>query len=157
MRMENVDSTTAPGFLLFMYPEANVPVCQLSIQTHRDGTYHYNLGRALAPLKDDGILIVGAGGTTHSHRDISRGDSVPTWARDFDSWVKDALLEGTYEDINHYEKAPGAKLAHPTPEHFYPLHVALGAAGENVVAKQIHHSWTKENLTKASYQFTQMD
>ncbi|KAI4387212.1 hypothetical protein MLD38_005060 [Melastoma candidum] len=62
-----------------------------------------------------------------------------------------------YEDINHYEKAPGAKLAHPTPEHFYPLHVALGAAGENVVAKQIHHSWTKENLTKASYQFTQMD
>lgn len=79
--------------LMLMYPEADIPVCQLSVQSDRDGTYHYNLGKALAPLKEEGILIMGSGSATHNLRNIG-GSSVPSWAMNFDTWLKDSLLEG---------------------------------------------------------------
>ncbi|OAY67175.1 extradiol ring-cleavage dioxygenase isoform X1 [Ananas comosus] len=145
--------------LMLMYPEANIPVCQLSVQSDRDATYHYNMGKALAPLRDDGVLIFGSGSATHNLRLIDRNDGPspppPTWASDFDNWLKDALLSGRYEEVNHFEeKAPCAKIAHPWPDHFYPLHVALGAAGEKPKAELIHHSWSNGSLSYASYQFT---
>lgn len=142
--------------LMLMYPEANIPICQLSLQPDRDGTYHYNVGKALAPLKDEGVLIIGSGSSTHNLRALNFGsNTVPSWASEFDTWLKDALLEGRYEDVNHYEgKAPHSKMAHPEPEHFYPLHVAMGAAGENAEAKLIHHSWSHGTLSYASYSFT---
>ncbi|KAF3974378.1 hypothetical protein ACB098_04G055100 [Castanea mollissima] len=142
--------------LMLMYPEADIPVCQLSVQSDRDGTYHYKLGKALVPLKEEGVLIMGSGSATHNLRNIGgRGSSVPSWAMNFDTWLKDALLEGRYEDVNHWdEKAPSAKMAHPWPDHFYPLHVAMGAAGENAKAKNVHHSWDMGTLSYASYQFT---
>lgn len=142
--------------LMLMYPEANIPVCQLSVQTNRDGSYHYNMGRALAPLREEGVLIIGSGSATHNLRALNpNSESVVPWAYEFDTWLKEALLDGRYEDINHYEeKAPHAKEAHPWPEHFYPLHVAMGAAGENAKAKLIHHSWSLGTLSYASYQFT---
>ena len=60
-----------------------------------------------------------------------------------------------YEDVNQYaEKAPHAKVAHPWPDHFYPLHVAMGAAGEKAMAELIHHSWSLNSLSYASYKFT---
>lgn len=81
--------------LMLMYPEADIPVCQLSLQSDRDATYHYNMGRALAPLKDEGVLIIGSGSTTHNLRIIlPQGSPVPSWASDFDTWLKDALLQG---------------------------------------------------------------
>ncbi|KAK9291460.1 hypothetical protein L1049_020113 [Liquidambar formosana] len=142
--------------LMLMYPDADIPVCQLSIQTDRDGTYHYNLGKALAPLKEEGVLIIGSGSTTHNLRSLSADNgSVASWASEFDTWLKEALLNGRYEDVNQYEeKAPYAKMAHPWPDHFYPLHVAMGAAGETAKAKLIHHSWSLGTLSYASYQFT---
>ncbi|KDP24224.1 hypothetical protein JCGZ_25881 [Jatropha curcas] len=142
--------------LMFMYPGADIPICQLSIQSGQDGTYHYNMGRALAPLKEEGILIIGSGATTHNLRDIyPNGAPTPPWALQFDAWLKDALLQGRYEDVNHfYARAPQAKKAHPHPDHFYPLHVAMGAAGENAKAKLVHHSWSNGSLSYASYQFT---
>ncbi|RVX09547.1 4,5-DOPA dioxygenase extradiol [Vitis vinifera] len=122
--------------LMLMYPEADIPVCQLSVQTNRDGSYHYNMGRALAPLREEGVLIIGSGSATHNLRALNP-------------------IVNRYEDINHYEeKAPHAREAHPWPEHFYPLHVAMGAAGENAKAKLIHHSWSLGTLSYASYQFT---
>lgn len=140
--------------MMLMYPEADIPVCQLSVQTERDGTYHYNIGKVLAPLKQDGVLIVGSGSATHNLR--QRGDmqgAPASWALNFDNWLKDALLNGRYEDVNHYEqKAPSAKVAHPWPEHFYPLHVAMGASGMDAKAELIHHSWTG-NISYASYKF----
>ncbi|GMI86729.1 hypothetical protein like AT4G15093 [Hibiscus trionum] len=145
--------------LMLMYPEADVPVCQLSVQSKRDGNYHYNLGKALAPLRDEGVLIMGSGSATHNLRALGRnsgsaGGVVP-WALEFDTWLKDALLQGRYEDVNQFqEKAPYAKMAHPWPDHFYPLHVAMGAAGETAKAKLIHHSWDLGSLSYASYQFT---
>lgn len=142
--------------LMFMYPEADIPVCQLSIQSDKDGTYHYNMGRALAPLKEEGVLIIGSGATTHNLRAIQPNDSpTPSWAIEFDAWLKDALLQGRYEDVNQFDvKAPHAKKAHPRPDHFFPLHVAMGAAGENAEAKLVHHSWSNGTLSYASYQFT---
>ncbi|KAL0331607.1 UNVERIFIED_CONTAM: 4,5-DOPA dioxygenase extradiol [Sesamum angustifolium] len=143
--------------LMLMYPDADIPVCQLSVQTDMDATYHYNLGRALAPLKKEGVLIVGSGSATHNLRTMQRNnDSVASWAAEFENWLKESLLSGKYEDINHYEeKAPFAKLAHPRPEHFYPLHVAMGAAGVNPKAELIHDSWTNYTLSYASYKFTE--
>ena len=84
--------------LMLMYQDADIPVCQLSVQTHRDGTYHYNLGRVLGPLRAEGVLILGSGSATHN---ISKMElhpepmaPVPQWASDFDNWLKDSLLDG---------------------------------------------------------------
>ncbi|PRQ23234.1 putative stizolobate synthase [Rosa chinensis] len=142
--------------LMFMYPEADVPVCQLSVQTNRDGSYHFDMGKALAPLREEGVLIVGSGSATHNLRALRNTDeAVAPWALEFDTWLKEALTQGRYEDVNHYEeKAPHAKTAHPWPDHFYPLHVAMGAAGANSKAKLIHESWQLGTLSYASYQFT---
>ncbi|XP_011089345.1 4,5-DOPA dioxygenase extradiol [Sesamum indicum] len=143
--------------LMLMYPEADIPVCQLSVQTHKDAAHHYRLGKALALLKDEGVLIIGSGAATHNLRMINRqnGDSVAPWAYEFDNWIKEALLEGRYEDVNDYEeKAPYARVAHPRPDHFYPLHVAMGAAGENTRGEVVHHSWSYGTLSYASYKFS---
>ncbi|KAF8775149.1 hypothetical protein HU200_004546 [Digitaria exilis] len=139
--------------LMLMYPDANIPVCQLSVQTDRDGTYHYNLGRALAPLREEGVLILGSGSATHNLRKMGPTNApVPQWATEFDTWIKDSLLAGRYEDVNRFdEKAPHARTAHPWPDHFYPLHVALGAAGDGAKAEQIHQSWTNATLSYSSY------
>lgn len=146
--------------LMLMYPEADIPVCQLSVQSSRDGTYHYNMGRALSPLKDEGVLIVGSGSATHKLRKLgmSRNGSVESWALEFDTWLKEALLTGRHEDIKHFEGcAPHAKTAHPWPEHFYPLHVALGAAGHESKAEPIHQSWSLGTLSYSSYKFVSKD
>ncbi|VAI41262.1 unnamed protein product [Triticum turgidum subsp. durum] len=147
--------------LMLMYPEANIPVCQLSVQTDRDGTYHYELGRALAPLREDGVLIIGSGSATHNLRRILRtfaptsDEPVPEWAAEFDAWLRESLLNGRHDDVKRYEqRAPFAKVAHPRPDHFYPLHVALGAAGPEAKAKLIHRSWSNATLSYASYRFT---
>ncbi|XP_031268853.1 4,5-DOPA dioxygenase extradiol-like [Pistacia vera] len=142
--------------MMLMYPEADIPVCQLSVQTNKDGTYHYNMGKALAPLREEGVLIIGSGSAVHNLRAIrSSSNIVPSWAQEFDTWLKDTLLEGRYEDVKHYEeKAPNPKMAHPWPDHFYPLHVAIGAAGETAKAQLIHSSWQGGTLSYASYKFT---
>ncbi|KMT13949.1 hypothetical protein BVRB_4g077860 [Beta vulgaris subsp. vulgaris] len=138
--------------LRLMYPEADIPVCGLSVQPHLDGTYHYNMGRALAPLKDEGVLIIGSGSATQPAWDLPQDyDGVAPWAAEFDSWLQTTLTNGRYEDLNTYEtKAPNWKLAHPMPEHFYPLHVAMGAAGENCKAERVHSSWYHGTLSNGS-------
>ncbi|PKA60319.1 4,5-DOPA dioxygenase extradiol-like protein [Apostasia shenzhenica] len=141
--------------LMFMYPEANIPVCQLSVQSNKDGTHHYNMGKALAPLREEGVLIIGSGSATHNLRLLGPDDvPPPSWAVNFDNWLTESLLNGRHEDLNHYEqKAPSAKVAHPAPEHFYPLHVALGAAGEKAEAELMHQSWSNCSLSYSSYKF----
>ncbi|KAJ6707655.1 hypothetical protein OIU85_027969 [Salix viminalis] len=122
--------------LMFMYPEADIPVCQLSVQSRQGRHSPLQHGKGSGPSQ--------------------RGSPVPSWAMEFDNWLKDALIEGRYEDVNHYEsKAPHPKMAHPWPDHFYPLHVAMGAAGEDSKARLVHSSWTDGTLSYASYQFTQ--
>ncbi|XP_074311663.1 4,5-DOPA dioxygenase extradiol-like [Silene latifolia] len=142
--------------LMLMYPEADIPVCQLSIQLHLDGTHHYNVGLALAPLKDEGVMIIGSGSATHNLRDLRfNSKEIITWAREFDQWLEEALTTGRYQDVNDFQnKAPHAKKAHPSPDHFYPLHVAAGAGGEKAKAELIHRSWELGTVSYASYKFT---
>ncbi|XP_059651030.1 4,5-DOPA dioxygenase extradiol-like [Cornus florida] len=143
--------------LMLMYPEVDIPVCELSVLTDKDGTYHYNIGKALAPLKEEGILIIGSGSTTHNlgSRLESEDGSFSSCAAEFDDWLKEALLTGRFEDVNHdEEKAPHSKRAHPKPYHFLTLHVAMGAAGENAKAELIHHSWSQNTgRSLAAYKF----
>ncbi|KAE8655936.1 4,5-DOPA dioxygenase extradiol [Hibiscus syriacus] len=115
--------------------------------------------KAFAPLKDEGVLIMGSGASTHNlitlSSNVDSAGGVFPWALEFDNWVKDTILRGRYEDVNQFqEKGPYAKMAHPWPDHFYPLHVAMGAAGENAKAKLLHQSWQLGSLSYYSYQFT---
>jgi 4,5-DOPA dioxygenase extradiol len=80
---------------MLMYPDADIPVCQLSVQSGRDATYHYNIGKALAPLRDEGVLVIGTGTATHNLSKMGPHDApVPQWASEFDTWLKDSLLDG---------------------------------------------------------------
>ncbi|XP_020089165.1 extradiol ring-cleavage dioxygenase-like isoform X1 [Ananas comosus] len=142
--------------LMLMYPEANIPVCQLSIQSRKGAAYHYNMGKALAPLRDEGVLVLGSGNATHNLRSIGPdGGPIAKWAEGFDTWLKESLINGRHDDINNFEeRAPYGKMAHPWPDHLFPLHVALGAAGVKAKAELIHHSWTNCTISYASYRFS---
>ncbi|GAQ83165.1 4,5-DOPA dioxygenase extradiol [Klebsormidium nitens] len=144
--------------LKLMYPEAQIPVVQLSVMPDKDAAFHFRLGQALAPLKEEGVLVMGSGGVVHNLGEVfgrtpaAKGDG--NWARDFADWLDLALMEKRFSDVCSYlEKAPHARRAHPSPEHFLPLHVALGAAGEDAEARQLHDSWEFKVLGLTSYEF----
>ena len=118
--------------LLYMYPDADVPVVQLSIQPHLGTEHHVRVGEALRELKKEGILVIGSGHLTHNLRDRARGQGEPApYAREFQNWVKERLESHRIEELTNYRSlSPHGVRAHPTDEHFLPLFVALGAAGE---------------------------
>jgi 4,5-DOPA dioxygenase extradiol len=118
--------------LKVMYPDADVPVLQLSIPTH-DPERLLALGHRLRPLRDEGVLIMGSGFLTHGlpylTRDQFMGNGVPAWSADFDRWAGAALDAGDVDTLAAYrDRAPGMPYAHPTVEHFVPLFITLGAA-----------------------------
>ena len=116
--------------LKVMYPDADVPVLQLSIPTH-DSTRLLALGARLRGLRDQGVLVVGSGFMTHGlqHVDWHHPERVPGWSSEFDLWAADALARGDVDELAHFRtRAPGMPYAHPTVEHFTPLFVTLGAA-----------------------------
>jgi 4,5-DOPA dioxygenase extradiol len=118
--------------LKIMYPDADVPVLQLSLPTS-DPDRLLALGRRLRPLRDQGVLVVGSGFLTHGlpFIDWSRPDLVPGWSREFDAWAADALARGDVAELARFRSAaPGMPYAHPTVEHFTPLFVTLGAAAD---------------------------
>jgi len=114
-----------------LFPDASRPVLGLSLPG-TDPARLYELGQGLAPLREQGILILASGGVTHNLGALTAGDQSPSapWAREFDQWVKERLVEGDLTSLLDFRrKAPHAALAHPSIEHFVPLFVALGAAG----------------------------
>jgi 4,5-DOPA dioxygenase extradiol len=116
--------------LVAMYPDADVPVLQMSIPT-MDPRELLSLGRALAPLRREGALIVGSGFLTHNLRsvDFASGTPPPSWATEFDAWTADVLARRDVDALATYrERAPGVHVALPTHEHFVPVLVALGAS-----------------------------
>jgi len=120
-----------------IYPDADVPMVQLSLNRNLDATTHLNLGRALAPLRDEGVLIVGSGMSYHNLRDMFSSDSRAMRAAvDFDAWLNEAVTESDpaarERKLAAWHQAPGARAAHPRPEHLIPLMVAAGAAGEDL-------------------------
>lgn len=118
--------------LKVMYPDADVPVLQLSLPTS-DPARLLTLGSRLRQLRDEGVLVVGSGFTTHGlpflTREMMFGGQVPGWSADFDRWAAEALARGDVDALADYRhQAPGMPYAHPTVEHFVPLFVTLGAA-----------------------------
>jgi 4,5-DOPA dioxygenase extradiol len=145
--------------LRFMFPDADVPVIPLSIQP-RDGTAGaLRLGRALAPLRERGFLVVASGNVTHNLGDYVRaardGQGTPGYVREFADWVWARLAEGEVEALLDYRRrAPDAARAHPTEEHLVPLYVALGAAGDDFAAERVHAGIDDYVLAMDTYAFS---
>jgi 4,5-DOPA dioxygenase extradiol len=140
--------------LVAMYAAADVPVLQLSMPALEPKTL-VELGRALAPLRDEGVLIFGSGFLTHNMRYAFR-PGIPTWAVAFDAWVTDALAGFDVDALADFRKfAPAAATALPTWEHYAPLLVAVGAASAKrpVVSFPITGFWMEGAFTKRSVQF----
>lgn len=113
--------------LIAMYPGADIPIVQLSLDTSQPGQFHYALARELAPLRDDGVLILGSGNMVHNLRLFSFHDpqALP-WATDCDALLRQRILAGDHESLMDYDTlGPDARLAVPTPEHYFPLLYAL--------------------------------
>lgn len=119
--------------LTVMYPDADVPVLQISLPT-LDPERLVSLGERLRPLRDDGVLIIGSGFTTHGLpflHDWTPDAVPPGWSVDFDEWVSERMAAGDVDALIDFRaKAPGMPYAHPTIEHFAPLFVALGASDD---------------------------
>jgi 4,5-DOPA dioxygenase extradiol len=117
--------------LLHLYPRAEIPVLQLSMPSAAGPRALFELGQALAPLRDSGVLLLGSGNLVHNLRriDWKEASPPPAWAAEFDSWVAGALERRAWDELVDYRnKAPSLAEAHPTHDHFLPLLVCLGAA-----------------------------
>jgi 4,5-DOPA dioxygenase extradiol len=148
--------------LLHMYPEADVPVLQLSLQSDRGARHHLALGRALESLRDEGVLIIGSGHMTHNLRDFftlgrqNGGQTgVASYAREFRDWVDQRVQNNRADELVDWEsQAPSALRAHPSPEHFLPLFVALGAAGEHWKTETVFAGFEGSALAMDAYAFS---
>ena len=125
--------------LRVMYPDADIPVLQMSMPTSDPGKL-MEIGKRLQPLREEGVLIIGSGFMTHGLPYIRdwRPDAVaPTWSNEFDTWAAEAIARGDIDALASYKDiAPGVRYAHPTVEHFTPLFITLGAATNNNVAPE---------------------
>jgi 4,5-DOPA dioxygenase extradiol len=139
--------------LVEMYPEADVPVLQISMPT-LDPRELMRVGEKLAPLRDEGVLIIGSGFFTHNLNAMRVGvhGAPPSWSSEFDDWGNRALADGDLDALIDFEhRAPAGRLAHPRTEHFAPLFVSLGAAGMGARHSVIDGYWY--GLAKRSWQF----
>lgn len=143
--------------LSLMWPDADVPVLQLSIQPQQSAARHLALGRALRPLLDEGVLVLGSGSATHNLRALDwRGTGEPpaAWSTAFTDWLNGRLEAGDTEAVAAWlSQAPDARRAHPTDDHFLPLPVALGAAGEGARGVLLHGSYAYGSLAMHAYRF----
>ncbi|MGH9440945.1 MAG: dioxygenase family protein [Thermoanaerobaculia bacterium] len=141
--------------LAAMYPEADVPVLQLSLPT-LDARALFEVGRSLAPLRREGALIVGSGFLTHNMHTIDWNGRSPTpsWAQEFDAWAADVLTRRNIDSLLDYRRrAPGVRFALPTHEHFVPLLPAAGAAGEDSKVAFPISGFAYGSFTRRSVQF----
>ena len=143
--------------LLLAYPKADIPVLQVSVQTHLGTAHHVRLGAALTALRDAGVLIIGSGSFTHDLRRFrGQGIDAPEApdVTEFSDWMDRALVERRHDDLLNYRTlAPYAAAEHPTEEHLLPLYVALGAAGDAATATRIHRSANYGILRMDAYSF----
>ena len=141
--------------LTVMYPDADVPVLQMSLPTLEPDEL-LEIGRRLRPLRDEGVLIVGSGFTTHGLpflRDFREDASAPGWSKEFDAWTAEALARGAVDKLADFRsRAPGMPYAHPTIEHFAPMFLTLGAScdPEQAPDQPIEGFWM--GLSKRSFQ-----
>lgn len=144
--------------LMLMYPQAHIPVTQLSIQPHHDPAYHWRMGQALRPLLAAGVLLMASGAASHNLG--ATGQQTPEWVTAFGQWLVKAVHDrdgrrpvGDDREalLNYQHDAPKAAQNHPTPEHFLPLFVALSAGGD--AGHLLHDSYTYGVLHMAAFRF----
>lgn len=152
--------------LLHMYPRADIPVVQVSIQSHRGAQHELAVGAALAPLAEDGVLIVGSGALTHNLREwsvVARGRGLEpvlqpaaAYVDEFRASIDSALRRGDSDYLAHWrQRAPHADRAHPSDEHFLPLLFAFGAAGPGASVERIDLGVDSAVLAMDAYKFSQ--
>lgn len=138
--------------LICMYPDADIPVLQISLPSQAPEEL-LALGRALAPLRRDGVLLIGSGFITHNLRALGMRDT-PAWAHDFDAWSADVVARRDVDALLDYRRrAPGVRESLPTHEHYVPLIVSQGAADDSPASFPIAGFWNGGALTKRSVQF----
>jgi 4,5-DOPA dioxygenase extradiol len=141
--------------LTLMYPAADIPVVQLTLQKGAGTEQHLHIGRALAPLRAEGVLIMGSGSATHNLREFGSYplDARPqAYAAEFEAWLFEAIRTAQEDDlINYRSRAPHAVRNHPTEDHIWPLFVPLGAAGEGATGGRIYEGYTYGILSMAAY------
>ena len=144
--------------LMLLYPDADVPVVQLSVQPHLGPAHHVAVGRALSSLKDENCLVIGSGSATHNLDVFYSGAHAPDqpalkWVEDFTDWIYDKVIAGEVDDLVRYRTlAPHAAENHPTEEHILPLFLALGASA-GAKAKRVHSSYRNGVLAMDTYAF----
>jgi 4,5-DOPA dioxygenase extradiol len=145
--------------LKLMRPEADIPIVAMSIDLRQSPQWHFNAGRALAPLREEGVAIIGSGSMTHNLRAFFTKQRPPgisgnEWVEQFRDWVKEKAEAGEIEDLLNYRRlAPFARENHPTEDHFLPFFVALGAGAGNV-GKRIHASVDHDILAMDAFTFS---
>jgi len=139
-----------------MYPEADLPLVQLSLKAGYDPAEHIKVGELIAPLRDEGVLIIGSGLSYHDLRGMRGGAGAQASAA-FDRWLNDTLVKSSPDErrrrLLRWSAAPAARAAHPREDHLIPLMVAVGAAGDDVGARIYHQADFMGAITVSSYRF----
>lgn len=143
--------------LMFLFPDADVPVAQLSLQAAENPAWHFALGSALQPLREQGVLIIGSGAITHNLRALfshPQGEAVPNWVTEFLGWMTQKISAGdTAALLDYRQRAPHAARNHPSDEHLLPLFVALGAASLLQQATHLNQVMTYGILAMDAWRF----
>jgi 4,5-DOPA dioxygenase extradiol len=146
--------------LLRMFPGADIPVVQLSVQPSLGASHAWRVGEVLAPLREEGVAIIGSGHLTHNLRDwmmAARSQTTETapYAREFKAWMFAHLQSNDVEALTHYrDLAPHAVRAHPSEEHLLPLFIARGAAGADAKTERVFEGFEGSALAMDAYRFT---
>jgi len=139
--------------LMLAYPDASIPVIQVSLPSD-DLQQCVRLGEALAPLRQQGVLVLGSGSSVHNLGRMNRKNSTGEWALDFEAWLKKAVESGDSTALEYPTRAsPLFAEAHPSAEHYAPLLVARAAAGSEARGQRIHSSFTYGNIGMAMFEF----
>ncbi|MFY0663091.1 MAG: dioxygenase [Natronospirillum sp.] len=141
--------------LSVMYPEADMPVVMLTMRSDYDPETHLAIGRALAPLRDEGVLIIGSGFSYHNLRLMGPAGKEPSEA--FDAWLQKTLIQSSTAErtarLNQWEQAPAARIAHAREDHLVPLFVAVGAAEDDAAECVYHEKDWRGGITASSFRF----
>ena len=145
--------------LRLMFPKAEVPIVQLSIQQSLDPVAHVALGEVIREVRETGVLVPGSGGTVHplgnSHASLGPGAPTDDWAKEFNTWLNYAVTSGDRESLVNYRTiAPYAREAHPYPDHYMPLLAVFGAAGMGAWGTVLHQSWDLGELGMGAFEFS---
>ncbi|HLU04200.1 MAG TPA: class III extradiol ring-cleavage dioxygenase [Advenella sp.] len=139
------------------FPKANIPMAQLSIRKDYDPAFHLQLGRLLAPLREEGVLIIGSGLSYHNLRLLDERGAQPS--AQFDAWLQQTVVNSNPEQrangLLHWEQAPSARLAHAHEDHLIPLMVAVGAAQQDPATLAYHEAHAFGSITASSFRFSQ--